>query len=48
MDDDTIVTVHDNRDAGKRNLNVFRWKLPSRSEVSRGGFFQPEFVEANQ
>ena len=48
LDDDTIVTVHDNREAGKRNLNVLRWKLPSRSEVSRGGFFQPEFVEAGR
>ncbi len=48
LDDDTIVTVHDNRDAGERGLNVLRWKPPPRAEVSRGGFFKPRLVEAGR
>ena len=48
LDDDTIVTVHDNRDAGDRNLQVLRWKAPSRAVASQGGFFKPRQVEATK
>ena len=42
VNDDTIVTVHDNRAAGDRGLNVLRWTVPSREQVSKGGFFRPQ------
>jgi len=46
LPDDTIVTVHDNRatEAGVA-LAVLRWRAPSREEVSKGGFFEPQPVD---
>jgi hypothetical protein len=68
LDDDTIVTVHDNREtwsfqgrllrcydntvvtdgttATPHRLGVLRWRAPSRSKVSKDGFFTPREVEA--
>ena len=47
LNDDTIITVHDNRKAGG-GLSVLRWRTPSRETVSKGGFFKPQaiFVKA--
>ena len=40
LDDDTIVTVHDDRSAS-RTLTALRWRVPPRDEVEKGGFFEP-------
>ena len=51
LDDDTIITIHDNAgsDRSKANsrgrLMVLRWKAPDRGDVAPHGFFRPREVE---
>ena len=52
LEDDTIVTIHDNlgsdrnvKGSGRGRLMVLRWKAPPREEVEKHGFFTPREVE---
>ncbi len=42
LEDDTIVTGHDNRKNPKgARFGALRWKAPTRAEAAPGGFFEP-------
>jgi len=51
LEDDTIVTIHDNggsdrsKVSSRGRLMVLRWKAPPREEVEKQGFFTPREVE---
>ena len=47
LEDDTIVTIHDNvlPNKGRGPLVALRWKAPPRKEVEKHGFFTPREVE---
>lgn len=46
MKDGTIVTAYQDRKRDSR-LSVLRWKAPSKEEVSKGGFFEPQKVDTD-
>jgi len=49
LEDDTIITIHDNvvanKVGGRGPMIVLRWRVPPREEVKRHGFFTPREIE---
>ena len=49
LEDDTIITIHDNvvanKAGGRGPMIVLRWRTPPREEVKRHGFFTPREIE---